>query len=266
MANASFLPEDYLAQKAERRTNLISLTLFGVVMTAVVGAFFVTNKQARALKQLQENVNTQCLDAGTQIEELKQLQEQEKEMINRAELASALVERVPRSILLAELINRMPERLSLLEFDMKSEKVKAPVAAPEKDAKGRMVTQAQERGKTKQDAEKKVEKVEPPRYKVNIAMTGVAPTDLEVSKYMTELNAYSLLRDVTLVYSEQKDIDGRAMRQFKINLSLDTSADVRRINPLSVPRIKNPMMDDMQFNQTNFQNTASVQPGSQEGQ
>jgi len=266
MANASFLPEDYLALKAERRTNLISLTLFGVVMTAVVGAFFVTNKQARALKQLQENVNAQCLDAGTQIEELKQLQEQEKEMIDRAELASALVERVPRSILLAELINRMPERLSLLEFDMKSEKVKPPAPAPEKDAKGRMVTQA-DKGKGKdKDSEKKPDKIEPPRYKVNIAMTGVAPTDLEVSKYMSELNAYSLLRDVTLVYSEQKELDGRTMRQFKINLSLDTSADVRRINPLSVPRVKNPMKDDMQFNQTNFQNTASVEPGAQEGQ
>jgi Tfp pilus assembly protein PilN len=265
MANASFLPEDYLAQKAERRTNLISLVLFGVVMIAVVGAFFVTNKQARALKALQENVNAQCLDAGTQIEELKQLQEQEREMIDRAELASALVERVPRSILLAELINRMPERLSLLEFDMKSERVKAPAAAPEKDAKGRMVTKAQERGKGKDD-EKKPDKIEPPRYKVNIAMTGVAPTDLEVSKYMTELNAYSLLRDVTLVYSEQKELDGRTMRQFKINLSLDQSADVRRINPLSVPRVKNPMKDDMQFNQTNFQNTASVEPDAQEGQ
>jgi hypothetical protein len=175
------------------------------------------------------------------------------------------MERVPRSILLAELINRMPERLSLLEFDMKSERVKAQAPAPEKDAKGRMVTKAQERGKGK-DEEKKPEKIEPPKYKVNIAMTGVAPTDLEVSKYMTELNAYSLLRDVTLVYSEQKELDGRTMRQFKINLSLDQGADVRRINPLSVPRVKNPMKDDMQFNQTNFQNTASVEPGAQEGQ
>lgn len=265
MANASFLPEDYLAQRAERRTNLISLTLFGVVMTTVVGAFFVTNRQARQLKQLQESVNQQCLDAGTQIEELKQLQTQEEEMINRAELASALVERVPRSILLAELINRMPERLSLLEFDMKSEKIKPPAAPAEKDAKGRMITQSQ-RNQTKQEADKKIEKVDPPRYKVTITMTGVAPTDLEVSKYMTELNAYSLLKDVTLLYSEQKEIEGRVMRQFKINLALDGNADVRRVNPLSVPRIKNPMKDDMQFNQTTIQNTAAAGTGAQEGQ
>ena len=265
MSQASFLPEDYLSQKAEQRTNIVSLTLFMVVMIAVVGAFFVTNRQARMVRDAQEEINSQYQRAGIQIQYLKQLEQQKEEMLHKAELAAALVERVPRSILLAELINRMPERLSLLEFDMKSEKVKAPAAAPEKDAKGRMVTQAQEKGKGK-DTEKKPDKIEPPRYKVNIAMTGVAPTDLEVSKYMSELNAYSLLRDVTLVYSEQKELDARTMRQFKINLSLDQSADVRRINPLSVPRVKNPMKDDMQFNQTNFQNTASVEPGAQEGQ
>jgi hypothetical protein len=34
----SFLPEDYLDQKAERRTNLISLSLFGIVMVSVSGS------------------------------------------------------------------------------------------------------------------------------------------------------------------------------------------------------------------------------------
>jgi hypothetical protein len=82
---------------------------------------------------------------------------------------------------------------------------------------------------------------------VNISMVGVAPTDLEVSKYMAELNAYSLLRDVSLEYSEQKDIEGRSMRQFKINMSLDPAGDVRRIDPLTVPRLRNPMNDSLQF-------------------
>ena len=33
--NSSFLPDDYLDQRADRRTNLISLVLFAVVMLAV---------------------------------------------------------------------------------------------------------------------------------------------------------------------------------------------------------------------------------------
>jgi hypothetical protein len=251
MDNTSFLPDDYLAQKAERRTNVISLTLFGVVMIAVIGAFFVTNRQASQLKDQQEAINDQYQQAGVQIQELTELEKQREEMLNKAELAAALVERVPRSILMAELINRMPERLALLEFELKSEKVKAAPQQPQqqKDASGRLVANAKpEKAKTVQEMGAEAKKVDPPKHDVNITMVGVAPTDLELSKFMNSLNNYPLLRGVSLEYSEQKEIQGRMMRQFKIAMTLNQTADVRRIDPLIVPRIKNPMTDEVQLN------------------
>ena len=75
-------------------------------MIAVIGAFFVTNRQATQVKQQQEDINSQYQQAGIQIQELTQLEQQRMEMLNKAELAAALVERVPRSILIAEMINR----------------------------------------------------------------------------------------------------------------------------------------------------------------
>lgn len=269
MSNASFLPEDYLSQKAEQRTNIISLTLFGVVMIAVIGAFFVTNRQGRMVKAAQEEINGKYQKAGIQIQELTQLEKQKEEMLHKAELAAALVERVPRSILLAELINRMPERLALLTFEMKSDKATPVGPPPEKDDKGRLVTKIKEKSQTKEEAGATVQKVETPRYTVMLSMVGVAPTDLEVSRYMTELNNYPLMRDVTLEYSQQKDIGGRMMREFKINLSLDPEADVRRVDPLNVPRIRNPMGDDVQFNPASLLSGngggASGKPQSPEG-
>lgn len=259
MSNASFLPEDYLAQKAERRTNIISLTLFGVVMIAVVGAFFVTNRQVRTIRQLQESINRQYQEAAVKIDEMKELDKQKEEMYHKAELAAALVERVPRSILLAELINRMPERLALLEFDLKSERIRT-VAPPPRDSSGRLRPPA--RGKTKEQAEKeRSPKVEPPKYNVMITMLGIAPTDLEVSRYMQELNAYPLVRDVRLEFSEQKEVEGRRVRQFKIHMALNETADVRRIDPLTVPRIKNPMTDEVQFNPPAITNVPMHIPG-----
>jgi hypothetical protein len=168
-------------------------------------------------------------------------------MLNKAELAGALVERVPRSILLAELINRMPERLALLEFELKSEKLQPPAPPTANSSSGRLTNGTPDRAPTLQEANKSLQKIDPPRYKVSIAMLGVAPTDLEVSRYMTELNTFKLLRDVALVYSEEKTIDSRTMRSFKITMSLDSDADVRRIDPLIVPRIKNPMNDQLQL-------------------
>jgi hypothetical protein len=111
MSNASFLPEDYLDQRAERRTNLISLTLFAIVMIAVFTAFLVTNRQWSQIKSAQRAINDEY-------------------MMSKAELAAALVERVPRSILLAGLINRMPKGLGLLEFELKSDRVRVKQATP----------------------------------------------------------------------------------------------------------------------------------------
>jgi hypothetical protein len=44
-ADTSFLPHDYLARKADRRTDVVCLSLFTVVLFGVVSAFFVTNRQ-----------------------------------------------------------------------------------------------------------------------------------------------------------------------------------------------------------------------------
>jgi Tfp pilus assembly protein PilN len=246
MPNTSFLPDDYLAEKQERRTNLLCLTLFTVVMLTVFGAFLVTNRQWTQVAKARDLVNEQYTEAATKIEKLKLLEEQKEQMLNKAELAAALVERVPRSILLADMINRMPPQLSLLDFEIKSDRAKKVVKAVDekRSGDGRMGGKVS-RPKTKEEAAAESKKVEPPQYQVTITMTGVAPTDLEVSRYMAQLNGYPLLRDVTLNYSEQKEMQDQVMRKFSIKMSLDGDADVRTVDPLIKPR--NPMQNQFQL-------------------
>lgn len=243
MNTSSFLPEDYLAQKAERRTNIIILTLFVVVIAAVLSAFLVTNRQWNQLKRQQATINVAYQQAGEELEELNELESQKDEMLRKAEIVSALVERVPRSILLAELINRMPERLGLIEFNLNSEKIKATRTGLALKQTGRH--KGPTRGLTKQEAEDAInKKIEVPKFKVLISMVGMAPTDLEVSRYLAALNTYSLLDDVSLLYSEEKEFDGQMMREFKITMELSRDADFHHVDPLLMPRgIRNPMND-----------------------
>jgi hypothetical protein len=233
MTSNSFLPEDFVAKRAERRTNLISLTLFAVVMIGVLGAFLVTNRQWIDIQRQQQVIDARYQDAAKQIQELTQLEKQRDDMLNKAQLATALVERVPRSILLAELINRMPPQLGLMEFDIKSERRQSP--RPTGNAPNTRLA-GQGRAPTREEAGEAINRVEPPRYRVSVNMVGVAPTDLEVSSYMSQLNSHELLRDLTLVYSEQREIEGRTMRQFRISMTLAPDADVRHIEPLSIRR------------------------------
>jgi Tfp pilus assembly protein PilN len=240
----SFLPEDYLDQKAERRTNMISLSLFAIVMVAVFAAFLVTNRQWSQVKAARASVNEQYEQAAVQIETLNELEQQKNQMLSKARLAAALVERVPRSILLAELINRMPPRLGLLEFELKSQKVKAVRRAPTRQgATGRI---GPSRARTREEAEAMQEdkKIEAPRYEVSLTLVGIAPTDVEVSQYITELNDYPLLEEVTLEYSEERKYDGDKMRQFEITMTLDPRADVRDAAPTIKRNSVGDAMDD----------------------
>ncbi|MHC4448345.1 MAG: PilN domain-containing protein, partial [Planctomycetota bacterium] len=246
MHHASFLPEDYLAQKAERRTNLICLTLFVVVMIAVFGAFLVTNRQWTHVKRSQEAINARYREAAKQIQDLTELESQREQMLEKAELAAALVERVPRSILFAELINRMPDRMALTNFELESEQIRTVRSAgPKRQAARRGSVR---RPRTREQVSVEPPKSEPPRYQVKLSMTGTAPTDLEVSHFMSELNAYSLLSSVTLDYSEEKEINDRVMRQFKIHMELDPTADVRSVDALAKPRrVKDPTSDQLRL-------------------
>ncbi|MHC4218867.1 MAG: PilN domain-containing protein [Planctomycetota bacterium] len=261
----SFLPEDYLDQKAERRTNMISLSLFGIVMVSVFAAFLVTNRQWSQVKSARASINEQYEQAATQIETLNELEQQKNQMLSKARLAAALVERVPRSILLAELINRMPNRLGLLEFELKSQKIKPAREAPARRAStGRL---GPKRAMTRAEAAnlQDEKKVEPPRYQVSLTLVGVAPTDVEVSQYISELNSYPLLRDVNLEYSEERKFEGDKMRQFEIKMTLNPNADVRDAAPtMKRNSVGDPMSDELKIT-PGAGSTAAVPPRGEGG-
>jgi Tfp pilus assembly protein PilN len=243
MTTTSFLPEDYLDQKAERRTNMISLSLFGIVMVSVFAAFLVTNRQWSHVRKARASINAQYEDAAGQIKRLNELQSQKDQMLTKARLAAALVERVPRSILLAELINRMPPRMGLLKIELKSDKLKA-VVKRSKSRNGRLKRPVRAKSRRQIASQKKEEKsqVEVPRYRVKIKLVGVAPTDIEVSRYIASLNAHPLLVDVTLQYSEERKVENSKMRQFEIQMQLNNKLDIRDVAPMiKRNKVKDPM-------------------------
>lgn len=266
MNNASFLPEDYVARKAERRTNLICLSLFAIVMAAVFGAFLVTNRQWSQVKAEQQRINAEYQSAASMIKELNDLEAQKAQMLDKAELAASLVERVPRSILLAEMINRMPSRLSLLEVELNSQQVRAPRRQPNASKSSGRLRGQPSRGKTREELAEEGEsiKVEAPTYTVDIQIVGVAPTDLQVSSFLKELTDYSLFAEANLLKSAGVQIDEQSMREFAIALRLDPSADVREVEPRLWPRNRTSPIDD-ELRITPGDRTAGVPMNNQDG-
>lgn len=237
--NMSFLPEDYLAKRIARRTNIICITLFVVVMCGVIAAFYVTDRQRSEIRSQQAAVNQKFEDAARMLEQLEQLQTQKQQMVRKAQVASVLVERVPRTLLLAELINHMPPSLSLTELELETDTIKA----------ARRPMTAMERGRKKSAKAKKLEQetmqVNVPETEASVRMVGMAPTDVDVAQYITELSTHPLFRDVILEYAEQTVLGDQEMRKFGVTLKVNQDVDLREIEPTRVARdLKMDPMDD----------------------
>jgi Tfp pilus assembly protein PilN len=240
-AGGSFLPEDYLRRKTERRSIVISLALFAIVTMGVVGAFFVTHRQWNAVKQRQAEINAEYATETQKIEQLNKLEATKAEMLEKADVTTALVEKVPRSILLAELINRMPQQLTLTQLNIKSQKVNlTPKPTNADKSKPRSLAGPKTKaGITQAEKDKAAEKPKPvaPRYEYKLEIVGLSATDEEVADYVTALNQCPLLSKVDLIYSGSVTVDEVDMRKFRVEAQIRQTADARRIEPLHVPRL-----------------------------
>lgn len=252
--NQSFLPEDYLEKRAQRRTNFISLTLFVIVMAGVFGAYYVTNQQRNEVAKHLSEVNEQFVYAAQQLDQYEKLQARREEMVRKAQVTGTLLERVPRSVLLAELINSMPPNLSLLDLKVDT-KVISRAPRP---------TTAMEKAKNKKNKSKESDsEFHAPETEVNIVLTGVAPTDVQVAQFMTTLGQNEMFTDQHLGFSEETTIQKLNMRKFRVDIQLSPDMDVQTHKPTMVKRdsIPNPMAETMELNlenQLNNKNDAGL--------
>src|SRR5215831_9029382 len=99
----SFLPDDYLERKAQRRTNVICAMLFLIVMVAIGTAFTFTERLGKDVEKEHANWETKYTDAAKRIQLKQQLEQKQAMMEKQAELSASLLEKVPRSYLLAKI-------------------------------------------------------------------------------------------------------------------------------------------------------------------
>lgn len=240
--SGSFLPDDYIRAKAERRSAAISLLLFGVVLTGVIGAFMVTNRQWVTVKQEQARVDADFAAEGKKLEELRKLETQKEEMLERAVIASAVLERVPRSILLSEVVNRLPEGAAISEFQLTSRRVNPPSAGRAGPGAAPASTSASKSGKGAQAAKgpAKREQPKPARLEFTVVIQGLATGMQQVADFHTALRGIPLLTAVKTVESKDVTVEETVVTKFRIEAMIKPEADVRTITPLRVARAEEP--------------------------
>ncbi|MEZ6234109.1 MAG: PilN domain-containing protein [Phycisphaerales bacterium] len=230
----SFLPQDYVAGKAERRATLTLLAIFTVVMVAIVSAFMVTSQQWTEVRRQQRLIDASYAEEQVKIAQLRELEEQRASLVDKAEITTALIDRVPRSVLLAEIVTRMPARVTLLEVNLESRRIRATIPTPTNNpAQGRAGGSVRSlrggattgRGGRGQPEAPARPRIEPPRFESTLTLVGVASANNDIADFLQELKRCPLLEEVDLQYIQATVIDTADRRKFEIHARLRPDAD-----------------------------------------
>lgn len=228
MDKVSFLPEDYQKKRLHRRTNLISIGLFTVVMAAIVMAFAVTDRQRAQVREQYQEVNEQFAEAARRLEQFDELQGRKRQIIRKANVTAVLVERVPRSLILAELINLMPAEVSLLELKLETKKATVPRGS--RTALDKAKDKKKEADQANSDNGPELPKIPP--TEATIYMIGVAETDVQVAQYMQALGRSPMFMELNLVFSQEDTVGKRDLRRFRVDMKLNQQVNAHDIKPL----------------------------------
>ena len=224
MVNINFVPDDYTQSNESRRTNLIYLVLFAVVMTALGGSFVSIKIRQRACRTSEELVNARMTEIQEAIKQFEELQTKKREMMKTALTTAELLEPVPRSILLASLTNNLPPGVSLSEVNMiqKQSKQIAAAAKTSKYQAAQAQKAASQSNGSQQTAQSQTDEPENPEklLETHINIGGIAPSDLQVASYIEQLSNSSLLDNVALIESKEYKLQDSTLRQFKLSAML----------------------------------------------
>ncbi|MAJ47144.1 MAG: hypothetical protein CBC35_07760 [Planctomycetes bacterium TMED75] len=229
MNEPTLIPQEYVNERKEIRRTSFGVVLFVIVMAGVVAAFLVTNRQWDSVRIRQQEVAAEFSEVGEKISRMDELRIARDDLVERAELASALVSRVPRSMLLDGLVERMPMKLSWTKLTMASKEAKKPVVRsdPKNDRlkpRGPAAAPVRTRGKKNAHSDLPEERPVPKKYTTTITLTGLATDEVDVSTYVASLQSFSLLSSVMPDSTEIITVDDVEMRKFTITMELDQDA------------------------------------------
>ncbi len=221
-SKASFLPEDYLDKKAARRSHVVFLSLFSVLLLVVVGAFIMLLSQQRDARDTHERVVRRIQVESAQLETIKKLETQREVMLRKASVTATLMDPVQKSNVLAEVINHMPLTVSLTDVEVSTEVVTRRVVARSALEQARLRNQAT----AEADAP-----APPPERRVSLKLTGLAPSDLDVSSFMVSLQGHPLFREVELLQTRLQIVDDQSVREFQMQLGLEPTMTMADLEP-----------------------------------
>ena len=211
-----FLPATYHVRRQREHKTLWrrTMVLFFLAL-AVLGTW-----QQRKLRTKLESRRDELRARSEGLQQLlpidSNLDQQLRELETRAQLFTSLEFRIPTTRLLAGLTNSMPEFVSLSECLAEIGLIEVPASANAPSA----VANANKEKLPPIEADLKELTTAISRTTTMLTLTGFAPDDSAISRYLVQLKETGLFERVTLAYSGQLRVRDESLRTFQVRLQV----------------------------------------------
>jgi Tfp pilus assembly protein PilN len=202
MRDLEFLPQWYSQLEHRRRTVMLQLWI-ALALVAGLGLWLtLVKRNQRAAECAMATISGELAQTNTQLQQMDRLESLRRQWRQKAEVLGRLGIHVESGKLIGKLAEALPENVSLLGLNAETEETPLPLSAAAMAALKNPASPPMDR-------------------RLRVRVQGVAPTDVELATFLTELNKVPFLEQVTPTYARDLPESGHILREFEVTFSVN---------------------------------------------
>jgi len=207
MREIDFLPPWY-AQFLRRKRTVFFQTWVTLGVALGLGLWvFLAERNERSAEGVLDTLSGQIQQTSTQLQQMERLEMLRRQLRQQAEVLTKLGIHVEAGRLISKLSDATPPSLSFLSLNIDTDEIPVQLSAAE-------------RGTLKEGSKPPVDR------RLRVRLQGVAPTDLELATFLTDLNQTSFFERPALTYVKERKEMGHVLREFEVTFSINLNNPV----------------------------------------
>jgi Tfp pilus assembly protein PilN len=210
MPQADFLPER-VRQQRQRRQRLTRQAYLVLACIAALGllGWLRQGRVQQARAELTDQ-RARMQEAESRIARIPRLERELADLRIKQQIDRELGSRTDTTAVLAELCRLMPETMSMISLELKPVEIRRKIMPSNRGRSGGRAVSADRAGRPATKIERRLQ----------LVLTGMASSDVDVANFIGQLSASPLFEDVNIGYTKTINHQDRSARQFQASCYL----------------------------------------------
>jgi len=205
MRELEFLPEWYRRLQARRRMLSLQIWLTLAVIAGLGLWLVVAGGNRRERRYALDELSRQLAQTDAQLQQMERLEAASRQCRQKADALAKLGTYLDASRVVARLGEIIPDTVSLTNLTFETEETAAVLSGAQRASLKDLSSVPTER-------------------RLRARLVGVAPTDVEMATFLTELNKVPFLDNVTATFARDRRESGHVLREFELVFFINLNA------------------------------------------